>query len=88
MNEIHHDSEHSIISRMIRVRCEILGLKQHLHINKNCIIPLYRVFRFGFYPKIFIHVRMKYYSTFIEPCIRLPRYQHVILVKNRYHFVW
>ena len=44
MNEIYHHSEHNIISRMIRVRCEILELIQHLHINKNCIFSLYRVF--------------------------------------------
>lgn len=49
MNEIYHHSEHNIISRMIRVRCEILELIQHLHININCIISLYRVFFSGFF---------------------------------------
>lgn len=46
--EIYHHSEHNIISRMIRVRCKILELIQHLHIKKIALF-LFTGFSFLFF---------------------------------------
>lgn len=81
MNEIYHHSEHNIISRMIRVRCEILELIQHLHIKKIALF-LFTGFSFLFFLILNFHIQLRttYYSTYIEPCIRLARNQNVILL--------